>query len=160
MIKLDTLKRSNFEDKSLEQGHIFKDIKFDLDLSRFVRSELYSTPEPKDLSELQDARAIINSIKNILTTTPGEKLLNPTFGLDLRSYLFEPISGVTSYFILQDILTGLDTQEPRVSVQSISVVGNPDTAEYNIDISIDIPTLNIYNLNLKATLNNDGYVLI
>lgn len=160
MIKIDSLKRSDTEDRSIKNGYLYKDIKFDLELARYTRNELYASSQPQDLNEIQDAQAVVNSIKNILTTTPGEKLLNPTFGLDLRSYLFEPISNVTAFFILEDVYESIDVQEPRVSLQSVSVTADPDNSEYYIDISWSVPSLEIYDLNLKATLNRDGYVVI
>ena len=95
MIKLDELKRSKAEIKSLQQNYLYKDIQFDLKLNKFIKRDLYATPQPPDLAELTDARAVVNSVKNILTTAPGEKLLNPTLGLDLRYYLFEPINPST-----------------------------------------------------------------
>lgn len=160
MITLKNTKRSAEETKAVEQGYLYKDLKLDLETSRFVRNELYSKSQPRDLDDIQDARAVINSVKNILTTTPGQKLLNPTIGLDLRSYIFEPISSVTAFFIVNDIYESLGRQEPRVTLQSATVTGDLDESQYDIDITISIPNLDIYDLNLKATLNRDGYVVI
>lgn len=160
MIKIDSLKRSGAEDRSIDNGYLYKDIKFDLDLQKNTRNELYSAAKPQDISSLEDARAIINSVKNILTTTPGQKLLNPRFGLDLRSYLFESISNVTSFFIVEDVYESLGLQEPRINLQTVAVTGYPDRSEYSINITLSIPTLEIFDLNLKATLNRDGYVVI
>ena len=101
---------------------------------------------------MQDGQAVINSVKNILTTTPGQKLLNPTFGLDFRSYLFEPINTTTSYFLAQFIYSNLGVQEPRVTLEGVSIEGIEDQNQYNIDISFSIPKLDIYDLSLNATL--------
>ena len=95
-----------------------------------------------------------------MTTTPGEKLLNPRFGLDLRSYLFEPVTTTTSYFIATDIYNNLGVYEPRLELNGVSVTGEPDQGEYYINIVFSVPSLDIYNLNLKATLNRDGYVVV
>jgi phage baseplate assembly protein W len=112
------------------------------------------------LAELQDAASVFNAVRNIMITSPGEKLLNPTFGLDLRKYLFEPINTTTSYFIATDVYNNLGDQEPRIELEGVSVTGIADEAEYYIDILFSVPSLDIYNLNLKATLNRDGYVVI
>lgn len=160
MIELDILEQSQADQRALEKGYLFKDIKFDTEFSKFVGRELYSTAQPKDLAELQDAQAVYNSVKNIMTTAPGEKLLNPTFGLDLRTYLFEPINSTTSYFMASDIYRNLGVFEPRIVLNAVSVTGNTGENEYLIDIIFSIPTLDIYDLNLKATLNRDGYVTI
>jgi len=160
VIELDILKQSKSEKQSLQSGYLYNDIQFDLSLSRFTRDELYAEAQPKDLAEIQDAQAIYNAVLNILTTTPGEKLLNPIFGLDLRNYLFEPINTTTSYFIATDIFYNIGSQEPRILLEAVSVTGEADEGEYYIDILFTIPTLDIYNLNLKATLNRDGYVVV
>ena len=159
-VRLDNLQIPASEKKSLESGYLYKDIKFDLATSRFTRPELYGTGELKDLAEIQDGQAVINSIKNILTTTPGQKLLNPTLGLDFRSYLFEPINSTTSYFLGYYIYNNLGIQEPRFTLNKLQITENPDQSEYLIDINFSIPTLDIQNLTLNATLNRDGYVAV
>ena len=130
-VRLDNLERSSIEQKSLQDGYLYKDIKFDLDFSRYVKPELYSQSGPKDLAEIQDGQAVINSIKNILTTTPGQKLLNPLLGLDFRSYLFEPINTTTSYFLNEFIYLNLGVQEPRILLNTVSVKGLPEENQYN-----------------------------
>jgi phage baseplate assembly protein W len=159
-VRLDNLERSQLEQKSLQEGYLYKDIKFDLDFSRFVKPELYSQSGPKDLAEIQDGQAVINSVKNILTTTPGQKLLNPLLGLDFRSYLFEPVNTTTSYFLGQFIYLNLGVQEPRITLNTVSVKGLPEENQYNIEIGFSIPKLDINNLSLNVTLNKDGYVVI
>lgn len=159
-VRLDNLERSAIEQKSLSDGYLYKDIKFDLEFSRYTKPELYSESGPKDLAELQDGQSVINSIKNILTTTPGQKLLNPLLGLDFRSYLFEPINTTTSYFLGQFIYLNLGVQEPRITLNSVSIEGLPDQNQYNIEIGFSIPNLDINDLSLNATLNKDGYVVV
>ena len=159
-VRLNNLKLTSIEEKSLESGYLYKDVKFDLTTDRFTKPELYSEQTLKDLDELQDGQAVINSVKNILTTTPGQKLLNPTLGLDFRSYLFEPINTTTSYFLGHFIYSNLGVQEPRVTLESVNIEGDPDQNQYNIEIGFSIPKLDIYDLSLNATLNKDGYVLV
>ncbi len=159
-VRLDNLKLTSLEEKSLESGYLYKDVKFDLDTTRVGRPELYSEQTLKDLDELQDGQAVINAVKNILTTTPGQKLLNPTLGLDFRSYLFEPINTTTAYFLAQFIYGNLGVQEPRITLEGVSIEGIADQNQYDIQISFSVPKLDIYNLSLNASLNKDGYVLV
>lgn len=159
-VRLDNLKLTSIEKNSLDSGYLYKDIKFDISLTRFNGQELYSSSSPVDIGELQDGQSVINSVKNILTTTPGQKLLNPTFGLDFRSYLFEPVNTTTSFFLGQFIYNNLGVQEPRVTLEAVEITGSPDENQYDIEISFSIPKLDIYNLSLNATLNKDGYVVI
>ena len=133
-VRLDNLQISSSEKKSLESGYLYKDIKFDLATSRFTGPQLYSESTLKDLEEIQDGQAVINSIKNILTTSPGQKLLNPKLGLDFRQYLFEPINSTTAYFLGYFIYNNLGIQEPRMVLNKLDIIGNPDMSEYNINI--------------------------
>lgn len=159
-VRLNNLGLTSIEEKSLESGYLFKDVKFDLEMTRFGKPELYSEQTLKDIDELQDGQAVINSVKNILTTTPGQKLLNPTLGLDFRSYLFEPINTTTSFFLAQFIYNNLGVQEPRINLEGVKIEGIEDQNQYDIQITYSIPKLDIYDLSLNATLNKDGYVLI
>lgn len=159
-VRLDNLKISESEQKSLESGYLYKDVKFDISMNRFVRPELYSKTSGKDIDELQDAGAVLNSVKNILTTTPGQKLLNPLLGLDFRSYLFEPINSTTSYFIAYFIYNNLGIQEPRITLEGVTVDGSPEDNQYSIDIKFSVPNLDINGLSLNASLNKDGYVVV
>ena len=159
-VRLDNLKIPDSEQKSLQNGYLYKDIKFDLNTSRFLSPELYGDASAKDLDEIQDGQCVLNSVKNILTTTPGQKLLNPRLGLDFRRYLFEPINSTTAYFLGYYIYNNLGVQEPRMILNKLDIVGNPDVAEYDITIQFSIPTLDIYNLTLNASLNRDGYVAV
>ncbi len=159
-VRLDNLRLTSIEENSLDSGYLYKDVKFDLEATRFGKSALYSEQTLNDLDELQDGQAVINSVKNILTTTPGQKLLNPTFGLDFRSYLFEPINTTTAYFLAQFIYGNLGVQEPRITLTGLSIEGLEDQNQYDINISFSIPKLDIYDLSLNASLNKDGYVLV
>ena len=84
-IKLNVQRQVTPTDTSIKNGYLYKDIGFDLVLRYTDNPELHKDSEIGDLKPIYDVKAIINSIKNILTTSPGEKLLNPTFGLDLRN---------------------------------------------------------------------------
>ncbi len=159
-VRLDNLRLTSIEENSLDSGYLYKDVKFDLQATRFGKPALYSEQTLNDLDELQDGQAVINSVKNILTTTPGQKLLNPTFGLDFRSYLFEPINTTTAYFLAQFIYGNLGVQEPRITLTGLSIEGLEDQNQYDINISFSIPKLDIYDLSLNASLNKDGYVLV
>jgi uncharacterized protein len=160
VIKLDILKQTDSRERALEKGYIYKDIKLDMEFSRYVREELYAESEPKDLNDLLNEQAVFNSVKNILSTSPGQKLLNPEFGLDLRDYLFEPISTRVAFFIAQDVYFNLGQQEPRITVNGVEINADEDNNQYSIDIYFSVPTLDVYGLNLKGSLNKDGYVLI
>lgn len=159
-IKLNVVKPTTEVEKALESGYLYKDIEFDLNLAYTDNPELYKTDEKKDLAPLYDVKAVITAVKNILTTSPGEKILNPTFGVDLRDYLFEPVSETGGFFLGKDLFDGLTIQESRIKINTIRIKVNEDEQQYDINLDISIPSLNVNNLSLKGVLNNDGYTFV
>lgn len=159
-IKLNTIRTPDTVQENLDRGYLYKDVSFDLNLQNTLGGELFRSNDNTDLRSLYDSNAILTSLKNILTTSPGEKLLNPEFGLDLRDYLFESVTETKAFFIGQDILLGLAAQEPRVSLDEITVIAIPEENAYEITLGISIPTLKVYEISLKGILNNDGYVFV
>ena len=138
-------------------GFSYKDIALDLQLNYSISGELYKDADQKDLKAVYDVNAVIGAVKNVFTTSPGQKLLNPEFGLDLRRYLFDPVSDTRAFFIGNDILLGLPQQEPRVRVEHIEVIAIIDEQEYDINLRLSIPSLNVSDLSLKGVLNSNGY---
>jgi len=73
---------------------------------------------------------------NLILTDPGEKILNPTFGVGLRRYLFEP---EIDQDILQDIIqTQINRNIPYVTLNNVTVQNDPDknTSYVTIDYSL------------------------
>ncbi len=159
-ITLNSLKPTPDVVNALKQGYLYKDVNLDLQYGYTTNNELFSTSEKKDLTPLYDVASVINSLKNILTTSPGEKILNPEFGLDLRDYLFEAVTKAKGYFIGRQIANNLPTQDSRVEVNFVEVIISPDDQEYTINLDIGIPSLNISSITLNGVLNNDGYVFV
>jgi len=156
-IKLNIVKPQTTIENAITRGYLYKDVKFDLTPSFLQSKELNSTRETADLDSLFNKDSVINSLKNILTTTPGEKLLNPLFGLDLRDYLFEVVNENKAFFLGNAIYNGITIQEPRISVDLVEVIAVIDEMEYIINLELSIPELQIYKLTLKGVLNIDGY---
>lgn len=159
-IKLNIVKPTTEVEVALRNGYLYKDISFDL-VNRYTDNvEFHKDNENKDLKPIYDANAVLNSIKNILTTSPGEKLLNPQFGVDLRDYLFETVSETRAFFLGTDLYNGLTDQEPRIVIERVDVVAAIDDQQYDIDLNISIPSLNINGITLRGILNNDGYTFV
>jgi len=159
-IKLNIIKPTKQVETALNAGYLYKDIGFDLVTNYTNNPELFKEQEVTDLKPIYDANAVITSIKNILTTSPGEKLLNPNFGLDLRDYLFEPITETRAFFLGNDLYNGLSDQEPRIVIDALDVVAVPDDNTYEILLKISIPSLNINSVSLRGVLNIDGYTFV
>lgn len=159
-IKLKSLAATKLADTSLEKGYLYKDIAFDLTPSVALNAQLNRHEPLRDVQALYDLEAVKNSIKNCFLTSPGQKILNPTFGIDLRRHLFDPIDDFTSEIIRDDILRKLPIMEPRVTIKFVEVEADEDQNQYNIFLQIDVPSLDAYGISIKSLLNVDGYVII
>jgi len=139
-IRLDILKDRKNADAYRKFS--YADLKLDLDLN----SNIPSTPvgvskNAVDFRLSYDENAIFNSIRNIFNTKKGQKILNPTFGLDLEVFLFDNISRENADIIGKTIYEELPIYEPRITVDSVNVIAKPDDNEYEISITVIIPSL-------------------
>lgn len=94
----------------------------------------------RDISLLANEQALVESVRNILETEPGEKVMNPTFGCALSKYLFEPIDGITTMSIKKAIKDSLQAFESRIDQLFINVVANEDLNSYDIEIIFNMKT--------------------
>ena len=79
----------------------------------------------------EGADNIRESIRVILTTEPGERLMLPSFGAGLKRFLFEPNTVATHRLIEEAILQSLERWERRVKVDEVLVqadAGDPQAA--------------------------------
>lgn len=159
-IKLKSLQASNLEESSVKKGYLYKDVFFDLEPSYSYNNQLNRKEKLKDIQASYDIEAIKNSISNAFRTIPGQKILNPQFGIDIRQYLFEPVDIYTAELIRDDIERELPLAEPRITISDVVVEGNEDEQEYQIDLQINVPSLGVRGLSIKSKLNSTGYTIL
>lgn len=159
-IKLSDISITSEEKYAIKNGYIYKDISLDLDNQRTYNSRLNTYEHLNDVQAIFDVVAIQHSVKNAFLTSPGQKILNPTFGIDLRRYIFDNVSDLTAYMIKRDIEQQLPIWEPRIIIESVDVDSNEDEQEYIINLQIDIPILDITGLTISGILNSNGYQII
>lgn len=96
-----------------------------------------------------DISAIRQSIQNIFSWKKGQRILNPEFGNDLQSFVYEKINNMTVENIKLTINRMLK-YEPRIIVTSIDVNSTEETTdknEINVSITYDIPSLSLKGIN-------------
>jgi hypothetical protein len=88
---------------------------------------------------LEDELAVLNSLMNIMNTTRGERVFQPSIGTDLVRLLFEPISDNTAFLIELEIAHAA-AFEPRCSLSRGSTQVIPDYQNecYRVDIAVQI----------------------
>lgn len=159
-IKIKSLKPDSLYEKSLQKDYLYKDLELDLKSSRYFNNQLNKSEILKDVSSLYDIEAVKNSVVTAFLTAPGDKILNPTYGLDLRQYLFEPIDDFTIDIIEDDIKNKLPAMEPRIEVVGVEVYGVEDENSIFITLQINVPSLDVYGLSIKSELNSSGYTIL
>lgn len=104
----------------------------DLDLSFNIH------PVKKDINKHVGEMAVINSLKNIISTNHYEKPFNPSFGSNLRRLLFENSNGLTATLIEREISDAIRNYEPRVNLSKVEVFANSEETGFNVSIEFFI----------------------
>lgn len=90
-----------------------------------------------------DERDIAESIFILLSTQPGERVMNPSYGCDLHSQVFAGINNSTKTKIEDLISTAILYHEPRVDVVGIDIeVVDLLTGHLNVNITYEIKGTN------------------
>lgn len=143
------------------EQYLYRDIQLELkDNDNLSSRGLYAEPSTTDLVASYDEAAIKNSLMNLFSTMPGQKLLTPDYGLNLSQFLFVPVSKTMARMIGNRILEGIQTYEPRVTVVNVNVFANEDASRYDIELSIKIPALSNQNVSFAGILTQPGFTFV
>ena len=135
----------------------YGDLHLDLKLDQLQNEVAFSNLFTMDVRGSYDLDAIKNSIRNLFTSFPGDKLLNPEFGINLNQFLFKPCSKTTATSIGELINREIRKQEPRVKADKINVEAVTQLNQYNITLLLSVPFINNNNvIEFKALLNSTG----
>jgi len=155
-LKLNILKSP--KDKKQEDGRIvYRDLDYEMAIG-IVKGDQAEKPENlKDLNTAVNFKAIENSFINLITTFPGQKILNPEFGMNFGDLLFLPVSKARAIVIGETINNTMVGFEPRVQFNVIEVIADIAKQEYELNIEITIPEFLDRTINLKGRLNKSGF---
>ncbi|ACU39201.1 GPW/gp25 family protein [Actinosynnema pretiosum subsp. pretiosum] len=67
------------------------------------------------------SREIVESIRLILATAPGERPMRPEFGCAIHDLVFAPADSATAGRIAYEVRTALERWEPRITLEDVSV---------------------------------------
>jgi phage baseplate assembly protein W len=160
LIKMPDLSVDKLEDTSLQNDYLYKDLRLDLKMAVYYNRQLNKGQQLKDIQGTFDLESIKDSITNAFLTAPGQKILNPEFGIDLRRHVFEQVSTFEEVWIRDDIERSLPGQEPRIQLENVDVVARPDENRFDIFLKINVPSLNAYGITLEGRLNKEGYYIV
>lgn len=155
-INLDLLSNVN---STRNNANVYTDVALDFALDSTFSNQLYKTPQILDLQAKTNLGAIVNSIVNIVITTPGQKPLNPIFGINFGDILFLPVTDERAYSIGTAIFKAVQTFEPRVNIINVNVTPLPDDNQYTIDITFTVPRFNTQQVKIVGALDKSGFFI-
>lgn len=86
-------------------------------------------------TEIEEAIAII------IGTSPGERVMRPTFGCRIHELVFAPNNAETLGIARRYVQEALGMWEPRIDVESIAVTADPgagDNSRINIEVTYTV----------------------
>jgi phage baseplate assembly protein W len=155
-INLDILSNVNFDRNN---ANVFTDLQLDLSLDYTFSNQLTKQQQILDLKANTNLGAIYNSIVNIVTTTPGQKPLNPIFGINFGDLLFLPVSESRAKSIGTAIFEGIKRFEPRVNIINVNVTPQTEETQYVIDLTLTVPRFNTQQVKIVGALNKAGFYI-
>jgi phage baseplate assembly protein W len=82
--------------------------------------------------------AVKNNLINFFLTNQNERYLNPTFGGNLRAFVFQQISENNLDSLKEDIQSQLKLYFPNVVVGSLDIDSIPDAQQVNVVLKYNI----------------------
>jgi|TARA_R110002126_G_scaffold162864_3_gene310771 phage baseplate assembly protein W len=107
----------------------------DLDLS-------FTATDSNDVGKKLDVNAAKQALRILINTNFYERPFDPGKAANLRGYLFEPMSKMIATSIATTIENVVTSYEPRVKIESISVIANFDTNAYDVSIMFFVVGIN------------------
>ncbi len=111
---------------------------------------------PNSLEMVSDEDDIQQSLQILLTTTIGERFLRPTYGCDLRKYLFEPMdAGVVAY--VKDLVnSAILYHEPRIRLVDLKMHTDDNEGAMIIEVQYHVRATNTRNNFVFPFYKNEG----
>ena len=104
-------------------------------------------PVTGDVALSFDNKAVIRSIRNLLSTRKYERPFDPDLGSNIDALLFENFSPLVASLIEREVIDTINNYEPRALVDSVRVSSDPDSNRYDVTI-----TFYIENATLPTTV--------
>jgi len=98
------------------------------------KKNLEKSPVSNDLTVFKDEDAVKESIKNLILTNRGERLMQPNLGGDIQAMLFENITPSVITLIEDKVRDTIEINEPRAELVDVIVSSNIDDNKVNVKI--------------------------
>jgi phage baseplate assembly protein W len=148
--------------KKLElDDYLYQDLKLDFEKATDFSKITSQKIEKNDIKVSYDESAVRNSLRNLFNTRPGQRFLFPKYGLDLHTFLFEPLNEENARTIGEVIVRTVTIFEPRVKVELCRVTPIFEENMYDIILIVSLPTFNTrFSLNTNLDLKSQSLTFI
>lgn len=99
-----------------------------------IRKDIDFNPISLDLALHKDEEAVKESIKNLLLTDKGERLMQPLLGGNIRALLFENNTPAIVKLVQEQVRSTITEYEPRAKL--LDVIVNSFYDENKIEITV------------------------
>lgn len=118
----------------------------------FTRKVLENDKVVAEVAMVEAREDIEQSLDILLSTSLGERILQPKYGCNLRDFLFEPVNAAFVGRVRDLIASAILYYEPRIEVTNIEISpsGAPEVLEGRVIIEIEY--------TIRATNSRFNYV--
>jgi len=116
------------------------------------------------VSDLVDIK---ESLKILLSTTIGERVMQPTYGCNLQSYVFQPLNANVMGIIKNKVTKAILYFEPRIIAQDVLITPSDSEdlieGKFTITVNFTIPQTNsrfnfVYDFYTNEALTTISYL--
>ena len=109
---------------NIDSTNTFKD----LDLNFTIH------PIRKDINTHKNEYAIINSVKNLVSTNHYDRPFRPEIGSSIRNLLFENIDKIIAAQLERAVQETINNFEPRVQINQVIAIPDPENNRYKLTL--------------------------
>lgn len=81
------------------------------------------------IAMVEEDASVRQAILLLLSTTPGERVMRPTYGCSLNRLIFSPNDQTTAGLAIHFVSQALSRWEPRIQVLRLDAGSNPESPE-------------------------------
>ena len=97
---------------------------------------------PNTVEMISDEEDVNSSLHILLSTGIGERVMRPTYGCDLKQFLFEPLDTSLQAYVKDIIITAVLYHEPRIRLDDVTIARNAEQGMIEINVQYTVKTTN------------------